>query len=82
MWKGWILSQLLILTYYYIDIGVQTCGLDFHFDNHNEDEETASIHNPGDSPGDNIETDMESAQNVVSDSTGKHSKRQKILPAL
>ena len=32
-WKGWILSQLLLLLYYYIDSGVQTCGLDFHFNN-------------------------------------------------
>ena len=77
MWKGWILSQLLILTYYYIDIGVQTCGLDFHFDNHNEDEETASIDNPGDSPGDNLETDMESAQNVVRKKRKKYSPHYK-----
>merc|ERR1719394_2306238 len=31
--SGWILSQILILVYFYIDSGVQTCGIDFHFDN-------------------------------------------------
>ena len=31
--KGWILSQILILIYFYIDSGVHTCGIDFHFDN-------------------------------------------------
>ena len=56
MLKGWILSQLLILIYYYIDNGVQTCGLDFHFDNPNEDEEVASADNPDE---DLDEADME-----------------------
>ena len=32
------MSQLLILIYNYIDKGVQTCGLDFHFDIPDEDE--------------------------------------------
>ena len=52
MFQGWILSQLLILIYYYIDTGVQICGLDFHFDNPDEDEEAASIENPDDNHDD------------------------------
>ena len=71
------MSQLLILIYYYIDSGVQTCGLDFHFDNPDEDEEMASVDNlgdnpsdnpddiPDDNPSDNANKDVESAQNVV-----------------
>ena len=55
MFQGWILSQLLILIYYYIDTGVQTCGLDFHFDNPNEDEETATEDNPDDNPYEDVE---------------------------
>merc|ERR550517_42425 len=51
--SGWILSQLLILIYYYIDTGVQTCGLDFHFDNPQEDEETATADSPDDNTDDN-----------------------------
>ena len=37
--KGWILSQILILVYFYIDSGVHTCGIDFHFDNPNAGDE-------------------------------------------
>ena len=55
MFQGWIISQLLILIYYYIDTGVQTCGLDFHFDNPNEDEETATEDNPDDNPYEDVE---------------------------
>ena len=55
MFQGWILSQLLILIYYYIDTGVQTCGLDFHFDNPQEDEETATEDNPDDNPYEDVE---------------------------
>ena len=65
MFQGWILSQLLILIYYYIDTGVQTCGLDFHFDNPNEDEEAATEDNPDenydDNPDDNPHEDEEMA---------------------
>jgi len=55
--SGWILSQLLILIYYYIDTGVQTCGLDFHFDNPNEDEdeEATSTNNLDDVPDHNLD---------------------------
>ena len=55
MFQGWILSQLLILIYYYIDTGVQTCGLDFHFDNPQEDEEVATEDNPDDNPNEDVE---------------------------
>ena len=33
---GWILSQLLLLLYYYVDNGAETCGLEFVFNNNEE----------------------------------------------
>ena len=30
---GWVISQGLLLLYYYLDNGSNTCGIDFHFEN-------------------------------------------------
>ena len=76
MFQGWILSQLLILIYYYIDTGVQTCGLDFHFDNPHEDEEAASIENPDhDDKPDNSPDDNPDEETATADmSVNSHGK--------
>ena len=35
----WVLSQLLLLIYFWLDNGSNTCGINFHFEN-NENAET------------------------------------------
>ena len=86
MYQGWILSQLLILIYYYIDSGVQTCGLDFQFDNPNmdqeatltdntdENEEAASVGNPNDNPSDNPDDNSDEETATADMSVDSHGK--------
>ena len=37
---GWILAQLLLFLYFYLDNGAETCGVEFQFNNDKEDEIT------------------------------------------
>ena len=39
---GWILAQLLLFLYYYLDNGAETCRLEFQFNDEKEEEITES----------------------------------------
>ena len=39
---GWLLSQMLLLLFYHLDNGSNTCGIDFHFANDTEERSRTS----------------------------------------
>ena len=46
---GWVLSQALLLLHYHLDNGGNVCGLEFHYDNPEEDEvENTNANNSND----------------------------------
>ena len=71
----WAVSQILLVLYYKLDNGANTCGIDFHFKNDlaevdvevNENEESIPL-NPRSSSTSRVETE-ESSSSVEDDST-------------
>ena len=77
----WAVSQILLVLYYKLDNGANTCGIDFHFANDqeevdvevNENEESIPL-NPRSSSTSRVETEDDSEESSPSDKTEYDSK--------